>query len=65
MSPLAEIAALFFKLGFTAFRGPAVHIDIMHHEVVKRKWLTDEEFLDLLGVNEILALFLQAAWFSC
>lgn len=58
MSPLAEVAALFFKLGFTAFRGPAAHIGIMHNEVVvKRKWLTDEEFVDLLGVNEILLLF--------
>jgi chromate transporter len=55
MSPLAEVAALFLKLGFTAFGGPAAHIGIMHDEVVKRrKWLTDEEFLDLLGATNLI-----------
>lgn len=55
MSPLAEVAALFIKLGFTAFGGPAAHIGIMHDEVVvKRKWLTDAEFLDLLGATNLI-----------
>ena len=55
MSRLAEVAALFLKLGFTAFGGPAAHIALMHDEVVKRrKWLTDEEFLDLLGATNLI-----------
>ncbi|HEX5808610.1 MAG TPA: chromate efflux transporter [Anaerolineales bacterium] len=55
MSPLTEVAALFLKLGFTAFGGPAAHIAIMHDEVVKRrKWLTDEQFLDLLGATNLI-----------
>lgn len=55
MSPLAEVAALFFKLGLTAFGGPAAHIAIMHQEVVtRRKWLTDEQFLDLLGATNLI-----------
>ena len=55
MSPLTEVASLFLKLGFTAFGGPAAHIGIMHDEVVKRrKWLTDEEFLDLLGATNLI-----------
>ena len=55
MSPLAEIATLFLKLGFTAFGGPAAHIAIMHDEVVsRRKWLTDEQFLDLLGATNLI-----------
>src|SRR5512139_2730196 len=55
MSPLAEVAALFLRMGFTAFGGPAAHIGIMHDEVVlKRKWLTDEEFLDLLGATNLI-----------
>lgn len=55
MSPLAEVAAFFLKLGFTAFGGPAAHIAIMHDEVVtRRKWLTDEEFLDLLGATNLI-----------
>jgi chromate transporter len=55
MSPLAEVTALFLRLGFTAFGGPAAHIAIMHDEVVKRrKWLSDEEFLDLLGATNLI-----------
>ena len=55
MSPLAEVAGLFLRLGFTAFGGPAAHIGIMHDEVVvKRKWLTDDEFLDLLGATNLI-----------
>jgi len=52
---LKEVITLFLKLGFTAFGGPAAHIGIMHDEVVvKRKWLTDEEFLDLLGATNLI-----------
>jgi chromate transporter len=55
MSHLTEVASLFLKLGFTAFGGPAAHIGIMHDEVVvRRKWLTDEEFLDLLGATNLI-----------
>ena len=55
MSRLSEVATLFLRLGFTAFGGPAAHIGIMHDEVVlKRKWLTDEEFLDLLGATNLI-----------
>ncbi len=55
MSPLLQVAALFLKLGFTAFGGPAAHIAMYHDEVVKRrKWLTDEEFLDLLGATNLI-----------
>jgi len=50
-----EVSKLFLKLGFTAFGGPAAHIGIMHNEVVtRRKWLTDEEFLDLLGATNLI-----------
>jgi chromate transporter len=52
---LSEVAALFLKLGVTAFGGPAAHIAMMHDEVVKRrKWLSDEEFLDLLGATNLI-----------
>ncbi len=55
MNNLTEVAALFLRLGFTAFGGPAAHIGIMHNEVVvRRKWLTDEQFLDLLGATNLI-----------
>lgn len=52
---LVELAALFLRLDFTAFGGPAAHIGMMHDETVKpRKWLTDQQFLDLLGVTNLI-----------
>jgi chromate transporter len=55
MKQLSEIAALFLRLGATAFGGPAAHIAMMHDETVKRrKWLDDQEFLDLLGATNLI-----------
>jgi chromate transporter len=42
-------------LGFTAFGGPAAHLALMKDEVVTRKhWMTEAEFLDLLGATNLL-----------
>ncbi|HXC33620.1 MAG TPA: chromate efflux transporter [Verrucomicrobiae bacterium] len=52
---LAEVALFFLRLGFTAFGGPAAHIAIMEDELVRRrKWLSREKFLDLLGASSII-----------
>src|SRR6187200_118272 len=52
---LRELFGLFFKLGFTAFGGPAAHIAMMEEEVVRRRqWLAREEFLDLLGATNLI-----------
>src|SRR5688572_18610998 len=52
---LVEIAKLFFKLGVIGFGGPAVHIAMMEDEVVKkRKWLSPEHFLDLVGATNLI-----------
>jgi chromate transporter len=54
-TPLRDIAALFLKLGTTAFGGPAAHIAMMEDEVVsRRRWLTRAEFLDLLGATNLI-----------
>lgn len=55
MSKLREVAALFFKLGCIAFGGPAAHIAMMEDEVVtKRRWMTREHFLDLVGATNLI-----------
>lgn len=54
-SEIKEVAKLFLKLGFTAFGGPAAHIAMMQEEVVnKRKWLTEQHFLDLIGATNLI-----------
>jgi chromate transporter len=54
-SRLRELAALFLRLGTTAFGGPAAHIAMMHDEVVtRRRWLSEEQFLDLLGATNLI-----------
>jgi len=53
--PLRELAALFLRLGATAFGGPAAHIAMMEDEVVRRKqWMTHQEFLDLVGATNLI-----------
>jgi chromate transporter len=71
---LVELAALFLRLGATAFGGPAAHIAMMEDECVRRRnWLSHEKFLDLLGAANLIpgpsstemALhlgFLRAGW---
>jgi chromate transporter len=52
---LSELSLLFFRLGTTAFGGPAAHIAMMHDEVVvRRHWLNEERFLDLLGATNLI-----------
>lgn len=52
---LKELAQLFLKLGIIGFGGPAVHIAMMQNEVVvKRKWLDEQHFLDLLGATHLI-----------
>ena len=52
---MRELAGLFLKLGTIAFGGPAAHIAMMEDEVVRRRrWLTHDEFLDLLGATNLI-----------
>lgn len=46
---------MFIRLGFTAYGGPAAHIALFHDEAVnRRKWLSEREFLDLLGAVNLI-----------
>jgi len=52
---LRALAAVFLRLGITAFGGPAAHIALMEDEFVRRRrWLTHERFLDLLGAANLI-----------
>ena len=52
---LFSLALLFLRLGTTAFGGPAAHVAMMEDEVVRRrKWMTRDEFLDLLGAANLI-----------
>jgi chromate transporter len=52
---LGDLARLFLRLGATAFGGPAAHVAMMEDEVVqRRRWMTREEFLDLLGATNLI-----------
>lgn len=54
-SSLSQLAMLFLRLGATAFGGPAAHIAMMEDEIVRRRrWMTREEFLDLLGATNLI-----------
>ncbi|MEM1056138.1 MAG: chromate efflux transporter [Bacteroidota bacterium] len=52
---LGELARLFGKLGVVAFGGPAAHIAMLEDEVVeRRKWLSRQHFLDLVGATSLI-----------
>jgi chromate transporter len=52
---LRELAAIFLRLGTTAFGGPAAHIAMFEDEVVRRRrWISRERFLDMLGATNMI-----------
>ncbi len=55
MTSLQELALIFLKLGTFAFGGPAAHIAMMEKEFVeKRQWLTQDEFLTMMGFTNLI-----------
>jgi len=55
MKPALEVLAAFLKVGLTAFGGPAAHISLFREQFVRRRrWLTDEAFLDLLAATNLI-----------
>jgi chromate transporter len=55
VTPAREVAAVMLKLGTIAFGGPAAHVALLRDEaVVRRQWVDDREFLELLGAVSVL-----------
>jgi chromate transporter len=54
-TPLSDVAWVFLRLGLVSFGGPAAHVALMEEEIVRRRrWLTRETFLDLLGAANLI-----------
>lgn len=52
---LHQIFFLFLKLGMTSFGGPVAHLGYLHEEfVVRRRWLDDAAFGDLVSLCQFL-----------
>jgi chromate transporter len=51
----SEVLRIFAKLGFTCFGGPIAHIGYFRDEfVVRRKWIDEHAFADLVGLCQFL-----------
>jgi chromate transporter len=52
---LRELAFLFLRLGAISFGGPAAHVALIETEIVrKRQWVTQQQFLDMLGAANLI-----------
>ena len=50
-----DVFLAFLKLGLTSFGGPIAHIGCFHHEfVTKRKWLSQEAYVNLVALCNFL-----------
>ncbi|CAN7159897.1 chromate efflux transporter [Phyllobacterium sp. LjRoot231] len=52
---IIEVLAAFLKLGLTSFGGPIAHLGYFREEfVVRRKWVKDEAFADIVALCQFL-----------
>ncbi len=52
---LWEVVRFFAWLSVAGFGGPAAHLSVMRRELVdRRRWLSEQEFLDLLGATQLI-----------
>lgn len=50
-----EVLRYFLRLGCIAFGGPAAHVALLRRELVnERRWVSDQEFIDMLGVTNLV-----------
>jgi chromate transporter len=54
-STVAEVFAVFLRLGLTCFGGPIAHLGYFHEEfVTRRKWLNEKNYADLVALCQFL-----------
>ena len=54
-SSVAEVFLVFLRLGLTSFGGPVAHLGYVREEfVVRRKWLEERAYADLLALCQFL-----------
>src|SRR5215204_2896635 len=52
---LLEVLGVFTRLGLTSFGGPIAHLGYFRHEfVVRRQWLDDRTYADLVALCQFL-----------
>ncbi|MGD0026963.1 MAG: chromate efflux transporter [Xanthobacteraceae bacterium] len=52
---IAEVLAVFLRLGLTCFGGPIAHLGYFHEEfVVRRRWLDEKTYVDLVALSQFL-----------
>jgi chromate transporter len=52
---IKDVFMVFLKLGTLGFGGPLAHMAMMRKEVVeKKKWLSEQEFMDLVGATNLI-----------
>lgn len=53
-----EVVAVFSRLSVSCFGGPIAHLGYFHDEfVVRRRWLDEKTFVDLVALAAFLLLF--------
>ena len=53
MNLLLKLAYAFFKIGILTVGGGLAMIPIIQHEMVRRGWLDNQQFLDILGIAQM------------
>jgi chromate transporter len=52
---LGEVTSVFLRIGLLSFGGAVAQVAMMRRELVqRRKWLSDEDFLDLFGIMNLV-----------
>lgn len=52
---MLEVLTIFTRLGLTSFGGPTAHLGYFRDEFVdKRRWMTDEEYADLVALCQFM-----------